>query len=90
VFSTAVTAIDQDSATALVAGATTATIPGQDGDKPQVIDQPSQMKLSLVKSHGQWLVDDFSPLVGTGEPTGGATPTGAASPAGTPTSGGSR
>jgi hypothetical protein len=48
------------------------------------------MKLSLVKSHGQWLVDDFSPLVGTGEPTGGATPTGAASPAGTPTSGGSR
>jgi Mce-associated membrane protein len=81
VFSTAVSAIDEDSATALVAGATTATIPSTNGGDPQVISQPSQMKLSLVKSKGRWLVDDFSPLVGGDQPSGGA------SPSGSPTSG---
>ena len=90
VFSTAVSAIDEDSATALVAGATTATIPATDGGQPQVINQPAQMKLSLVKSDGTWLVDDFSPLVGAGEPTGGPAPTETPSPGATssPSSGG--
>lgn len=84
VFSTAVSAIDSDSATALVAGATTNTIPGKDGKDPETFSQPLQLRLEMVKIQGKWLVDDFSSISGTGDaspddspsptPTEGATP----------------
>jgi Mce-associated membrane protein len=84
VFSTAVSAIDSDSATALVAGATTNTIPGKAGKAPETFSQPLQLRLAMLKVHGTWLVDDFSSISGTGDgspddspsqaPTEGATP----------------
>jgi hypothetical protein len=89
VFSTGVSAIDSDSATALVAGATTSTIPGKDGKEPVTFSQPLQLRLQMVKIRGKWLVDDFSSISGTGDagaddsasPTPTPTPTATAPPA---------
>ncbi len=83
VFSTAVSAIDSDSATALVAGATTNTIPGKDGKAPETFSQPLQLRLEMVKIDGTWLVDDFSSISGTGEGSPTEAPT--ESPTGSPT-----
>ena len=87
VFSTAVSAIDQDSATALVAGATTSTLPAaEEGGEPQVLSQPVQLQVELRKIDGTWLVDDFGPVLRDGEapaepsPSPSASPTEGASP----------
>jgi Mce-associated membrane protein len=75
VFSTGVSAIDSDSATALVAGQVTNTFPrrlrDQIGDLcpvsgDRLVCPPSgfRVQVSLVKVKGKWLVDDFIPLTG--------------------------
>ena len=79
VFSTGVSAIDADSATALVAGSFTNSYPKSAGSDERVETDPApfRVQVSLVKIKGKWLVDDFTPLTGD---TPGATPTGAATP----------
>jgi hypothetical protein len=64
VFATGVVTLDDDSATTLVAGTFTDSYPDRKGDlKPQ---DPVQLRweVSLVKSDGEWLVDDFTPVSG--------------------------
>lgn len=78
VFSTGVSAIDSDSATALVAGSITQSYPKRPGSDQRVQTEPApfRVQVSLVKIKGTWLVDDFQPLTGTGlpGPSEGATP----------------
>jgi Mce-associated membrane protein len=89
VFSTGVSAIDSDSATALVAGSITQSYPKKPGSGQRVQTEPApfRVQVSLVKIKGTWLVDDFQPLTGddnngTGTPSGAPTvaPTEGASP----------
>jgi Mce-associated membrane protein len=64
VFSTGVSVIDSDSATALVAGSFTQSFP-KSKDSDQRVEQepvPFRMEVTLVKSDGKWLVDDFEPV----------------------------
>jgi hypothetical protein len=66
VFAVGVSTIDADSATALVAGSFTNSYPqGKDKDK-RVSDNPApfRVEVTLVKTDGKWLVDDFSPVTG--------------------------
>jgi hypothetical protein len=60
VFSTGVSAIDEDSATALVAGAFTDSYPKGDAREPS----PFRLEVELVKVDGEWLVDSFAPVTG--------------------------
>jgi len=90
VFSTGVSAIDSDSATALVAGSITQSYPKSPGSDERVQTEPApfRVQVSLVKIKGTWLVDDFSPLTGTDdEGAGTGAPTG--TPAPSPTEGAS-
>ena len=87
VFSTGVSAIDSDSATALVAGSITQSYPKKPGSDQRVETEPApfRVQVTLVKIKGTWLVDDFQPLTGTddsGEPSGAPTvaPTEGATP----------
>lgn len=91
VFSTGVSAIDSDSATALVAGSFTNSYPKSPGSDERVETDPApfRVQVSLVKIKGKWLVDDFTPLTGdtpteapTGTPSDGTTtaPTDGATP----------
>jgi hypothetical protein len=63
ILATGVSAIDGDSATALVAGTFTDTY--QKGGQQEPI--PFRIEVSLVRTDGEWLVDDFSPVTGAGE-----------------------
>jgi len=79
VFSTGVSAIDSDSATALVAGSFTNSYPESPGSDVRVETDPApfRVQVKLVKVKGVWLVDDFTPLTGdapTEAPAGGSTP----------------
>jgi hypothetical protein len=80
VFSTGVSAIDSDSATALVAGSITQSYPKKPGSDQRVETEPApfRVQVSLVKIKGTWLVDDFQPLTGTDD-NGTGTPSGAPS-----------
>ena len=60
VFATGVSAIDSDSATALVAGTFTDSYPKQGQLEPT----PFRFEVTLVKVKGSWLVDDFTPVTG--------------------------
>ena len=60
VFATGVSSIDSDSATALVAGTFTDTY--KKGGQQQPV--PFRISVSLVKTGGKWLVDDFTPVTG--------------------------
>jgi len=60
VFATGISAIDDDSATALVAGAFTDTYPKGGPREPS----PFRIQVGLVKIKGTWLVDDFTPVTG--------------------------
>jgi Mce-associated membrane protein len=79
VFSTGVSAIDSDSATALVAGSITQSYPKKPGSDQRVQTEPApfRVQVSLVKIKGTWLVDDFQPL--TGDANGAGSPSGAPS-----------
>jgi hypothetical protein len=63
VLATGVSTIDSDSATVLVAGTFTDTY--QKGGQQEPI--PFRIEVSLVKTDGEWLVDDFSPVTGADE-----------------------
>jgi len=83
VFSTGVSAIDSDSATALVAGSITQSYPKKPGsdDRVQTEPAPFRVQVSLVKIKGTWLIDDFQPLTGTDDQgTGSGTGTGTGLP----------
>lgn len=74
VFATGVSSVDDDSARVLVAGSFVNSYPtggrGTQGqDAPRVEDEPApfRVEVSLVRTGGEWLVDDFVPI--TGEPT---------------------
>lgn len=89
VFSTGVSAIDADSATALVAGSLTQSYPATPGSDERVDAEPApfRVQVSLVKIKGEWLVDDFLALTGDPEPdASGGLPTDAPAPT-TPTEG---
>jgi Mce-associated membrane protein len=77
VFSTGVSAIDSDSATALVAGSITQSYPKSPGSDERVQTEPApfRVQVTLVKIKGTWLVDDFTPLTGTDDSSAGASPT---------------
>lgn len=69
VFGTGVSTLDADSATALVAGAFTNTYPGNGRRADERVSSepaPFRVRISLVKVAGEWLVDDFAPVTGTG------------------------
>ncbi len=60
VFATGVSSIDEDSATALVAGSFTDSYPKTGQRDPA----PFRIEVDLVKIKGTWLVDDFTPVTG--------------------------
>lgn len=65
VFATGVSVIDADSATALVAGSFTDSYPvGKKGEREAQEPVPFRIEVQLVKTDGEWLVDDFSPVTG--------------------------
>ena len=64
VFSTGVATIDADSATALVAGSFTDSYPDQAGELQPQEPVPFRIQVTLVKTGGEWLVDDFTPITG--------------------------
>lgn len=64
VFSTGVTTIDADSATALVAGSFQDSYPDRAGDLQPQEPVPFRIQVTLVKTDGDWLVDDFTPITG--------------------------
>jgi Mce-associated membrane protein len=64
VFATGVATLDDTSATALVAGTFTDSFPDRKGDPQPQQPVPFRMQLTLVKTEGTWLVDDFTPVTG--------------------------
>lgn len=64
VFSTGVATIDADSATALVAGSFTDSYPDKSGEMQPQEPVPFRIQVTLVKTDGEWLVDDFTPITG--------------------------
>lgn len=64
VFATGVSAVDADSATALVAGSFTNSYPGRKDKRVTDDPAPFRVEVSLVKTGGTWLVDDFTPVTG--------------------------
>lgn len=64
VFAVGVSAIDADSATALVAGSFTNSYPKGKKSDERVSDDPApfRVQVKLVKVDGAWLIDDFSPV----------------------------
>ena len=66
VFATGVSVMDEDSATALIAGSFTDSFPqGKSGEPVAGEPVPFRMEVDLVKTGGKWLVDDFTPITGT-------------------------
>ncbi|WP_432476511.1 hypothetical protein [Nocardioides sp. GXQ0305] len=64
VFATGVTTLDDDSATALVAGTFTDAYPDRKGELDPQEPVPFRFQVTLVKTGGEWLVDDFTPVTG--------------------------
>ena len=64
VFSTGVATIDADSAQALVAGTFTDSYPDKQGELQPQEPVPFRIQVTLVKTDGEWLVDDFTPVTG--------------------------
>ena len=58
VHATGISTIDSDSATALVAG----TFTDSYAKGGEAAPAPFRIEVTLVKTHGEWLVDDFSPV----------------------------
>ena len=93
-YATGVESADSDQAVVLVAGVINGSYPdssaaAEDGDRVEFEPQPFRFKVTLVKTEGEWLVDDFAPLTGeitdpTGEPGPADQPT-ESTPSTTPT-----
>jgi Mce-associated membrane protein len=65
VFATGVSVMDEDSATALVAGSFTDSFPqGKSGETVPAEPVPFRIEVELVKTGGEWLVDNFTPITG--------------------------
>jgi Mce-associated membrane protein len=65
VFATGVSVMDDDSASALIAGSFTDSFPqGKSGEPVAGEPVPFRMEVDLVKTGGKWLVDDFTPVTG--------------------------
>lgn len=62
VFATGVSTMDADSAQVLVAGSFQQSYPDKKGNPVPQEPQPFRLVVTLVKSDGHWLVDDFSPV----------------------------
>ena len=58
VHATGISTIDSDSATALVAG----TFTDSYAKGGEAAPAPFRIEVTLVKTHGEWLVDNFSPV----------------------------
>lgn len=72
VYGVGVDAVDDDSATVIVAGSLTGSYPdpkAPDDDTKRVDDQPDVLRWSvdLVKVDGEWRVDDYTPVSAEGE-----------------------
>lgn len=72
VFATGVSELGEDRATALVAGAFTNSYPAQgrnaeEGERVETEPRSFRVEVELVRSDGEWLVDDFSPVTGEEE-----------------------
>lgn len=67
VFAVGVSSIDADTATALVAGSFINSYPR--GKDKRVADDPSpfRVEVTLVKTDGKWLVDNFTPVTGAAQ-----------------------
>ena len=59
-----VVTLDSDSATALVAGTFTDTYRTAKGEEQEQRPVPFRIEVDLVKTDGEWLVDDFTPVTG--------------------------
>lgn len=69
VYGAGVSGMDADSATALVAGAFVNSYPGSGKRSDERIETdpaPFRVRVMLVKVDGEWLVDDFAPVTGSG------------------------
>ena len=64
VFSTGVATLDSDSATALVAGTFTDTYSTKGDQEQEQRPVPFRIEVDLVRTDGEWLVDDFAPVTG--------------------------
>lgn len=64
VYSTGVAVIDSDTATVLVAGSFTNSLPKKKGSTEYQpgTPEPFRFEVSMVKTGGTWLVDDFAPV----------------------------
>lgn len=64
VYAVGVAAIDSDTATAMVVGAFTNAMPKKAGSTRYVASDPEpyRFEVSLVKTGGKWLVDNFTPV----------------------------
>lgn len=78
VFSTGISSIDSDSATALVAGSFTNSYPSSQkagdqgsGDRVDTEPAPFRVEVKLVKTQGEWLVDAFTALTGDADDSAG-------------------
>ena len=69
IYGVGVSAMDADSASALVAGAFVNSYPGSGKRSDERIETdpaPFRVRVDLVKVEGEWLVDDFAPVTGSG------------------------
>lgn len=93
IFATGTVAVADDTATVLVAGALTASVPdSREEGRVEFDPTPFRWQVTLVRVEGSWLVDGFAPVTGVPEEQGNptspqATPeaTPQATPQGTPT-----
>ena len=79
VFGVGVSSIDPDSAVALIAGSFTPTFPDKKGQSVPGEPVPFRLEITLVKTGGKWLVDNFAPVTGAatdGQSSGGSLPGG--------------
>ncbi|WP_435746637.1 hypothetical protein [Nocardioides sp. SYSU DS0663] len=74
VFSTGVSELEEGRATVLVAGAFTNSYPArgknaEEGERVETEPQSFRVEVELVRTDGEWLVDDFSPVTAEEEQT---------------------
>ena len=78
VFSAGVSSLDGDSARVLVSGSFVNSYPDtrQEDPEARVESEPApfRVEVSLVRTDGEWLVDDFVPVTGVPAEQSGGTP----------------
>jgi len=74
VYATGVATIDDDTATVLVAGSFTNAYPKKKGSSTYVAadPEPYRFEISMVKTGGKWLVDNFTPVESAQSGTSGS------------------